>query len=89
MLSILPAFIEEIQIYHLEHTQIRRKSSIKVPNFHSTCNPNSDTRGFHQQVIAYSLYGDLTRPDLVRRYLDPLKDTIDIIYNHFPGFKRL
>ncbi|XP_032791049.2 uncharacterized protein LOC116928079 [Daphnia magna] len=54
--------------------------------FNSTCNHRADKRGHHQQVIGYSMYGDLAQINLARRYLKPLAETTQKIPQIFPGW---
>jgi hypothetical protein len=53
--------------------------------FHSTCSPDADRRGPRQKVIAYSMYGDFSRTDVVHKYLKPFKETINMIPLIYPG----
>ena len=54
-------------------------------SFKTTCSHDADRRGPHQQLFSFSLYGNLLEEDVSRRYLKPLKETIEHIYNSFPG----
>jgi hypothetical protein len=58
-------------------------------SYNSTCSSSADKRGPHQRVIAYSLYGDLSREDVFHKYLSPLKRTISLIPLIYPGILRL
>ena len=53
----------------------------------STCSFQSDARGFHQNVIAFSLYGPaaLSQPALAERYLKPLQKTALLLPKLYPG----
>ena len=52
----------------------------------STCDWQTDSRGFHQNVVAFSLYGSaLSHPDLVGRYLKPLEETAHRLPKLYPG----
>jgi len=53
--------------------------------FFSLCSCKADGRGLHQNVIAYSLYGNLSEPNIFRRYVDPIKSTLDIVKRVYPG----
>ncbi|XP_046449582.1 uncharacterized protein LOC124198012 isoform X3 [Daphnia pulex] len=55
-------------------------------HINSTCNEHADLRGPHQKVIAYSLYGNLTQPNVNRRYLKPLVETAETILRVYPGW---
>lgn len=52
----------------------------------STCSFQSDARGFHQNVIAFSLYGPaLSQPALAKRYLKPLQEAALLLPKLYPG----
>lgn len=53
--------------------------------FNSTCGHASDLRGPNQKVIAYSIYGDFSRLELVRKYLHPFRETLNMIPLIYPG----
>lgn len=53
--------------------------------FNSTCSRAADRRGPHQKVISYSIYGDFSQPDIVRKYLKPFRETIKTIPVIYPG----
>lgn len=57
-----------------------------VEEIFSTCSRRADARGFHQNVIAYSVYGPaLTQPELAGRYLKPLEETARHLPKLYPG----
>lgn len=51
----------------------------------SMCSSKSDLRGFHQKVIAYSLYGDFSNQSYFSRYITPMKATMESITKLYPG----
>ena len=62
---------------------VERKETDEI---HSTCSAKADQRGFHQHVIAYSIYGDFSKEDVVRRYLNPMMDTVQRVGDVYPGW---
>lgn len=69
------------------HQQTKRKINANESNdsFISTCSHAADTRGPHQQVISYSLYGNLLRVDIAQKYLIPLMKTVGEVPEIYPG----
>ena len=57
--------------------------------FVSTCSCKADNRGLHQNVIAFSLYGDFSDPNIFNRYVDPIKATLANISQVYPGNSAL
>ena len=53
--------------------------------FISMCSCQADRRGFHQKVIAYSLYGNFSNPSHFSRYVDPIKAILSNISESYPG----
>ena len=53
--------------------------------FVSMCSCDADRRGFHQNVIAYSLYGNFSNPKHFSRYVDPIKAILSNISESYPG----
>ena len=53
--------------------------------FVSYCSCKADRRGLNQNVIAYSLYGNLSNHDTFTRYVDPIKMIIANISQFYPG----
>ena len=51
----------------------------------SMCSSKADERGFHQNVIAYSLYGNISDPKVFSRYVDPIKSILVNISQSYPG----
>jgi predicted RND superfamily exporter protein len=58
-------------------------------NFVSKCSSKSDNRGFHQNVIAFSVYGNFSSEKHYTRYVEPLKATIENISRVYPGILRI
>ena len=56
-----------------------------IDKFNSTCSSKADQRGFHQNVIAYSLYGNFSDPNLFNRYVDPIETILTNISKSYPG----
>ncbi len=52
----------------------------------STCSCKADRRGLRQNVVAYSLYGNFSDPEIIARYVDPMKNVIDFIRRAYPGW---
>ena len=53
--------------------------------FISYCSCKADNRGLHQNVIAFSLYGNFSNPKHFDRYVDPIKATLANISLVYPG----
>jgi len=53
--------------------------------FISMCSCDADRRGRHQNVIAYSLYGNFSNPRHFSRYVDPIKAILSNISESYPG----
>ena len=53
--------------------------------FASMCSSKSDKRGLHQNVIAFSVYGNFSQPNQYARYVEPIKNTIENISRLYPG----
>ena len=54
-------------------------------SFASLCSCEADRRGLHQNVIAYSLYGNFSDPKLFTRYVEPIKIILANISQSYPG----
>lgn len=54
-------------------------------NFFSMCSCKADNRGYHQNVIAFSIYGNFSNPGTVYRYIEPMKLILDKIVHSYPG----
>ncbi len=81
--------VDKLQIVYLEHRQILKQSAAEQSqHFNSTCNSNADRRGHRQKVVAYSIYGNFSKEEVARRYLTPLKETVNKIPQAFPGEKK-
>lgn len=77
-----------LEIVHVEQspTNLKKSSAANYSRrLNSTCNKRSDRRGYHQRVVAYTLYGDLTQTDVAHRYLMPLAETTRKIPQLFKG----
>ena len=57
----------------------------KRQNFSSLCSCESDNRGFNQNVIAFSLYGNFSDPRHYERYVNPMKSILETINQVYPG----
>ena len=51
----------------------------------SYCSKESDSRGYHQSVISYSLYGNFSDPKHFRRYTGAIKYILSNISQVYPG----
>ena len=86
VLVLYKPVIDKLHIAYIENVQIRKPLAVdRTRHFDSTCNRNADGRGHRQKVIAYSVYGDFSRKEVARRYLRPLKETVQKIHEAFPG----
>lgn len=54
-------------------------------SFISTCGCQADERGSNQNVISFSLFGNLSDPSLSVRYVQPLKALTANISRVYPG----
>lgn len=54
-------------------------------HFVSMCSSKADRRGLHQNVIAFSLYGNFSNRNHFIRYVDPIKNLIANISQVYPG----
>ena len=68
-----------------QHRSSQICSADTKQQFASLCSCKADGRGLHQNVIAYSLYGNLSEPNIFRRYVDPIKSTLDTVKRVYPG----
>lgn len=57
------------------------KSLFYVP----TCSKWADKRGPYQKIVSFSIYGSFSNPNVVNRYLKPLRETVDQISVIYPG----
>ena len=55
------------------------------PVLSSYCSLEADRSGPHQNVIAYSLYGDFSDPNHYARYAEPIKYILSNISQVYPG----
>ena len=53
--------------------------------FTSVCSCEADHRGLHQNVIAYSLYGNFSDSKLFTRYVEPIQMIMANISQSYPG----
>ena len=53
--------------------------------FLSLCSCESDNRGFNQNVIAFSLYGNFSDPQHYEQYVNPMKSILETINQVYPG----
>lgn len=54
-------------------------------NFVSMCSCKADRRGLHQNVIAFSLYGNFSDAKHFTRYVDPIRILLANISQVYPG----
>ena len=55
----------------------------------SYCSLEADRSGPHQNVIAFSLYGDFSIPSHYSRYAEPIKFILSNISQFYPGLQNL
>ena len=67
---------------------INNNIHLKDLMFNSTCSRAAHHRGPRQKVIAYSIYGDFSRTEIVGKYLKPFRETIKDIPIIYPGKKN-
>ena len=53
----------------------------------SVCSAKADRRGYHQDVVSYSIYGDFSRKKISEQYLEPFLETVQLIPRVYPGRK--
>ena len=80
LVVVIPAFHSNSSPQIIESIQNRQS-----PSFVSYCSLEADKRGPHQNVIAFSLYGDFSNSTYATRYLDPFKMTIQNISQVYPS----
>lgn len=89
VLIYFPVIDEFKKAVYVDRRMLLIRKSLLLANhtghISSTCNEGADLRGPHQKVIAYSVYGNLTQPDVNRRYLKPLVKTAKTILRVYPG----
>ncbi|XP_046452667.1 uncharacterized protein LOC124200464 [Daphnia pulex] len=66
-------------------TNLENYDHFQVP-YNSTCSRAADKRGDNQKIISFSLYGNFTNENMFYTYLQPLKDTINLIAQIYPGW---
>lgn len=72
---------QNLETFILMETSVLETSTelVDVTLYNCTCGSAAARRGPHQKVIGFSIYGDLSRVDIVQKYLLPLKETIKTI----------
>jgi hypothetical protein len=60
-------------------------SGLSSTSFSSTCSLAADRRGANQKVIGYSIFGNLSQPDIFLQYLKPFIETLKTIPDRYPG----
>ena len=65
--------------------KIESTGNLEFPSFVSYCSSKADSRGAHQNVIAFSFYGDFSNSTFVIRYLEPLKMSLQNISQAYPS----
>lgn len=53
--------------------------------FKSKCSRKADSRGAHQKVVSYSLYGELSDPAINEKYVKPLIENARNLPSLLPG----
>ncbi|XP_032783041.2 uncharacterized protein LOC116920961 [Daphnia magna] len=54
--------------------------------FKSVCSRHADRRGAHQQIIAYSIFGNFSAPGFANQYLRFLRETLNSVPLAYPGW---
>ncbi|XP_046632183.1 uncharacterized protein LOC124311857 [Daphnia pulicaria] len=67
-------------------TTITTNMSATELKFKSTCSMAADHRGFHQNVIGYSIYGDFSDSNFYGQYLSVFSETLRTIPIRYPGW---
>ncbi|KZS08982.1 Uncharacterized protein APZ42_026988 [Daphnia magna] len=77
-----------METFTLMETSVLETSTelVDVTLYNCTCGSAAARRGPHQKVIGFSIYGDLSRVDIVQKYLLPLKETIKTIPSIYPDW---
>jgi len=71
--------------YQVSSVDYLGNRSIKIISKKGMCSEKSDLRGPNQRIISYSVYGNLSDPHIVQRYLEPTIDNINNIHRLYPG----
>ena len=66
------------------YTTVRRMKTSSML-LKSTCSEQADLRGPNQRIISYSVYGNLSDPYIIQRYLKPMLSNIEDIHELYPG----
>ena len=83
-------FLAVTAIYNSDHLMIALLNKLNVKSsdrdeMSSYCSLEADRSGPHQNVIAYSLYGDFSESKHSGRYINPLKFILPSISKNYPG----
>jgi hypothetical protein len=60
-------------------------SGLTATSFNTTCSLTADRRGPNQKVIGYSIFGNLSHPNVFHQYLKPFLKTLEEIPLRYPG----
>ena len=81
--------VSEFYSFHQKELDHHRSSEMGLidpkDNSVSLCSSKADKRGLHQNVIAYSLYGNFSDTKHFNRYFIPIKSNLDYIKKVYPG----
>jgi hypothetical protein len=77
---------KELYLIHSDHHHLQFVTSgLTDTSFNTTCSLNADRRGPNQRVIGYSIFGNLSHPNVFRQYLKPFVKTLKEIPFRYPG----
>lgn len=65
--------------------QLNRTYEETGHSFRSKCSRKSDSRGAHQKVIAYSVFGELSNPAMMEKFVKPLIENAIHLPSKLPG----
>jgi len=71
--------------YQVSRVDNLGNEAIGIIKKQGTCSEKSDLRGPNQRIISYSVYGNLSDPYIIQRYLEPMIDNINNIRHLYPG----